>query len=67
MKYEIKFTNQFKKDLKLAKKQNWDLDKLFDAVKFLRMAAHWMQNIATMTCPAIIRGQENATLNRIGY
>lgn len=22
MKYEIKFTNQFKKDLKLAKKQN---------------------------------------------
>ena len=22
MKYEVKFTNQFKKDLKLAKKQN---------------------------------------------
>ena len=29
MKYDIQFTNQFKKDLKLAKKQNKDLDKLF--------------------------------------
>ena len=27
MKYEVKFTNQFKKDLKLAKKQNKNLDK----------------------------------------
>ncbi|EMB26561.1 hypothetical protein HMPREF9733_00432 [Treponema denticola SP33] len=25
MKYEIKFTNQFKKDIKLAKKQNKNL------------------------------------------
>lgn len=35
MKYEIKFTNQFKKDLKLAKKQNKDLDKLFEVVNIL--------------------------------
>ncbi len=35
MKYEIKFTNQFKKDLKLAKKQNKNLDKLFDVVSIL--------------------------------
>ena len=35
MKYEVKFTNQFKKDLKLAKKQNKDLDKLFDVVNIL--------------------------------
>lgn len=35
MKYGVKFTNQFKKDLKLAKKQNRDLDRLFDAVKIL--------------------------------
>ncbi len=35
MKYEIKFTNQFKKDLKLAKKQNNNLDKLFDVVSIL--------------------------------
>ena len=35
MKYEVKFTNQFKKDLKLAKKQNRDLDRLFDAINIL--------------------------------
>ena len=35
MKYEVKFTNQFKKDLKLAKKQKKDLDKLFEAVNIL--------------------------------
>jgi len=35
MKYEVKFTNQFKKDLKLAKKQNRDLDKLFVVVNIL--------------------------------
>lgn len=35
MKYEVKFTNQFKKDLKLAKKQNRDLDKLFRVVDIL--------------------------------
>jgi mRNA interferase YafQ len=35
MKYEIKFTSQFKKDLKLAKKQNRDLNKLFEVVNIL--------------------------------
>ena len=35
MKYEVKFTNQFKKDVKLAKKQNKDLDKLFEVVNIL--------------------------------
>ncbi len=35
MKYKVKFTNQFKKDLKLAKKQNKDLDKLFEVVNIL--------------------------------
>lgn len=28
MKYEVKFTNQFKKDLKLAKKQNKNTDEV---------------------------------------
>lgn len=32
MKYEVKFTTQFKKDLKLAKKQNKNLDKLFEII-----------------------------------
>ncbi len=35
MRYEVKFTAQFKKDLKLAKKQNKDLDKLFELVEIL--------------------------------
>ena len=35
MKYDIQFTTQFKKDLKLAKKQNKDLDKLFSVIEVL--------------------------------
>ncbi len=35
MKYAVKFTTQFKKDLKLAKKQNRDLDRLFDVIRRL--------------------------------
>ena len=35
MRYEVKFTNQFKKDLKLAKKQSKNLDKLFEVVNIL--------------------------------
>ena len=35
MKYEVKFTTQFKKDLKRAKKQHKDLDKLFEAVEMI--------------------------------
>lgn len=35
MKYDVEFTNQFKKDLKLAKKQNKDLNKLFEVIDIL--------------------------------
>lgn len=35
MKCSIQFTNQFKKDLKLAKKQGRDLDKLFEVIDIL--------------------------------
>ncbi len=35
MKYEVKFTSQFKKDLKLARKQSKNLDKLFEVVNLL--------------------------------
>ena len=37
MKYEIKPTSQFKRDIKLAKKQNRNIDKLFDVVERLAM------------------------------
>lgn len=35
MKYEVKFTNQFKKDLKLARRQGKDTEKLFEVVEKL--------------------------------
>lgn len=35
MKYEVKFTAQFKRDLKLAKKQGKDIEKLFAVVEKL--------------------------------
>ena len=35
MKYEIKFTRQFKKDLKQAKKQGKNTDKLFAVIEKL--------------------------------
>ena len=35
MKYEIRFTTQFKKDLKLAKKQGKDTEKLFAVIEKL--------------------------------
>ena len=35
MRYEVKFTSQFKRDLKLAKKQGKDTEKLFEVVERL--------------------------------
>lgn len=35
MRYDVQFTNQFKKDLKLAQKQKKNLDKLFDVIDIL--------------------------------
>ncbi len=35
MKYEVRFTSQFKKDLKLAKKQNKDTAELYSVIEKL--------------------------------
>ncbi len=35
MKYDVKFTSQFKKDLKLAQKQNKNIDKLYAVIETL--------------------------------
>lgn len=45
MKYEVKFTTQFKKDLKLAKKQNKDI--ALSLSNWLK-ENNWMKNIETM-------------------
>lgn len=33
LKYKIKFTSRFKKDIKQAKKQGKDIEKLFDVIE----------------------------------
>ena len=48
MKYEVKFTNQFKKDLKLAKKKAEILTVFMLLLKNLPMMNPWNKNIATM-------------------
>ena len=35
MKYEVKFTSRFKKDLKHAQKQNKNIDKLYAVIETL--------------------------------
>lgn len=35
MKYDVQFTTQFKRDLKLAKKQGRNLDELFGVIEIL--------------------------------
>lgn len=35
MKFEVRYTTQFKKDIKLAKKQNQDLRKLYKVIEVL--------------------------------
>lgn len=39
MKYNVQFTNQFKKDLELAQKQKKNLDKLFEVID-IRLGTH---------------------------
>ena len=45
MKYEVKFTNQFKRDLKLAKKQGKDINKLFEVISTIAEGKNWIRNI----------------------
>ena len=49
MKYDIQFTNQFKKDLKLAQKQNKNLDKLFEVIDILANGGTLDANTGIMT------------------
>ena len=45
MKYEIVPSNQFKKDLKLAQKRGYDLEKIKKVIAILANAKHLKQNI----------------------
>lgn len=67
MKYDVQFTNQFKKDLKLEEKQNKNLNKLFEVIEiFLLTVKRLMQDTKTMALQVIIKARVNATLNLIG-
>ena len=65
MKYEVKFTSQFKKDLKKAKKQHKDLNELFSVIETLAEGG-LLDTKYHAIFPVIIRALENAILNRIG-
>lgn len=67
MKYDIQFTNQFKKDLKLAKKQNKNLDKLFEVIDILANGGTLEANTETMILQATIKARVSVTLNQTGY
>lgn len=67
MKYDIQFTNQFKKDLKLAKKQNKNLDKLFEVIDILANGGTLEANTETMILQATIKTRVSVTLNQTGY
>ena len=67
MKYEVKYTNQFRKDLKIAKKQHKDLEELFRVINILAlMAVLWIQNIATTALREITREPGNVISNQTG-
>ena len=62
MKYEVKFTNQFKKDLKLAKKQGKDTEKLFEVIE--KLANGEPLTDVNNLCKLHPRRAETGTVNR---
>ena len=66
MKYDIQFTNQFKKDLKLAKKQNKNLDKLFEVIDILANGGTLEAKYRDHDLTGNYRARVSVTLNRTG-
>ena len=69
MKYDIQFTNQFKKDLKLAKKQNKNLDKLFEVIDILANGGTLEAKYRDQNLTGNYKGKArvSVTLNQTGY
>lgn len=55
MIYKVKFTTSFKKDLKLVKKQNKDLNKLYKVIDELSMGNKLDANIKITNLQVTIR------------
>ena len=67
MAYKIKFTGQFKKELKLAKKQGKDINKLFKIVDILAQKKVLDIKYKDHALIIITKDSENAILNLFGY
>ncbi len=65
--YKIKFTGQFKKELKLAKKQGKDINKLFKIVDILAEKKVLDIKYKDHALIIITKDSENAILNLFGY
>lgn len=65
-KYEIKYTTQFKKDYKLAKRRGLDITLLKILFQKLQMEKSLILNIKTTLSPATGVVTENAIYNLIG-
>lgn len=66
MKFDVKFIAQFKKDLKLAKQQNKDIDKLYAVIETLAEVKPWILNSKSTNLPETTKARENAIQNLIG-
>lgn len=66
MKYDVQFTSQFKKDLKLAKKQHKNLDKLFSVINTLANGETLNAKYKDHDLMGIIKGLVSVILSLIG-
>jgi len=67
MKYEGKFTSRFKKDFKLLKKRNLDLERLYTVIGILADGMPFARKNSTIIrLPEITREPENVISDLIG-
>ena len=59
MKYTIKPTSKFQKDLKKAKKRGCDIDELKIIIKTLANGKNSIRSIKTILLAVIFKGKEN--------
>lgn len=67
MKYDIKMTSQFKKDLRAVKKSGRDLDALDKIVKLLANGNKLPPKIVITSFTGNLRERVNVISNRIGF
>ena len=66
MKYHIKYTGQFKRDMRLCQRRGYNMELLHHVISLLAETGQLPENIGHITCAATARGNGNATYNPIG-